>query len=225
MIIQKQTRYRKQRDKLNANRTVKIIDGAEAKKMGKEYTNFNIRPGMMTWSSMPEAYKCAFNNRQKNVEEIRAKEKTLTTANIVSRNERLKKERALKARVEAMEKRLTFSKKEAAEYINTKKKPVREVHLDNAVCNFIDSSFFTSRAALIDQERSVPIQKNRKRILLITDVCGWAWWNKSRYIQMHLKDEFEIDIICTLGPESSGINRGRYDLYFTYGYSWYVAGR
>jgi hypothetical protein len=73
---------------------------------------------------------------------------------------------------------------------------------------------------MIDNERTVPIQEHRKKVLLVTDVCGWAWWNKSQYLKMYLKDEFDVDIICVLGPESKGINRGGYDLFLTYGYSY-----
>jgi glycosyltransferase involved in cell wall biosynthesis len=63
--------------------------------------------------------------------------------------------------------------------------------------------------------------KTRKKILLISDVCGWAWWNKSQYLKAYLSKQFDIDVVCIIGPEATGrINQNRYDLYVTYGYSY-----
>jgi glycosyltransferase involved in cell wall biosynthesis len=217
MIVQKTKRYRKDRNKLNANDTrkinSKIIDGSEVVKM-KEWTNFNIRPGMMTWQGMPEDYKRAYHEQQEAIEKRRFKEKRATAQDFQNRADRANREKALNKRVKEMEKRL---ESKADEYIDTKKKKKGSgVSLDNAVCNFIDKKFFEARAKIVKRSPT----KNRKRILLISDVCGWAWWNKSRYIQMYLKDQFDIDVICVLGPEAQGINRGKYDLYLTYGYSY-----
>ena len=217
----KSKRYRQEKDKLNANKNI-IVHSAEVKKMGsKQYTNYNIRPGMMTWSSMPDDYKQAYHDQHKNILKKRIEEKTATAAQIEEHRIQLVKDKELNERIKQMERRLLDKSKNAATtYINTKKKPGADVHIDNAVCNFIDSSFFKTRAMMVDDERTVPIKEKRKKVLLIADVCGWAWWNKSRYIQMYLKDEFEIDIICVLGPEAKGINNGKYDLYLTYGYSY-----
>ena len=213
MIVQKTKRYRNERNKLNANMNSKIIDGSEVAKM-KEWTNFNIRPGMMTWQGMPEDYKQAYHEQQKIVEDIRIKEKRATAQDLQNRADRAAREKALNLRVKEMEKRL---ESKANKYIDTKKKKKGlDVSLDNAVCNFIDKKFFEARAKMV---KIAPKQK-RKRILFVTDVCGWAWWNKSRYIQMYLKDQFDINIICVLGPEAQGINRGKFDLFFTYGYSY-----
>ncbi len=220
----KTKRYREERDKLNANNprkaNSKFIDDPEVKMT--EWTNFNIRPGMMTWQSMPESYKRAYHKQQKNVEDIRIEQKTASAQDLRNRADRMVQEKALNKRVKEMEKRLESKVndyyvdiKEKSQDIKKKKKSP-EVSLDNAVCNFIDKKFFEARAKMV---KIVP-RPNRKKILLISDVCGWAWWNKSKYIQMYLKDEFDIDLICVLGPESQGINRGKYDLYLTYGYSY-----
>ena len=217
----KSKRYRQEKNKINANKNI-IVQSAEVEKMGDtKYTNFNIRPGMACWCSMPDDYKQAWQEMHKEVIQRRIEEKTATAAQKEERRLQLAKDEELNKRIKLMEQRLLEKNKTAAEtYVNTKKKSGTEVHIDNAVCNFIDSSFFQTRNMMIDNERDVPIQEKRKKILLISDVCGWAWWNKSRYLQMYLKDEFNIDIICVLGPESKGINKGKYDLYLTYGYSY-----
>lgn len=214
--MQKTRRYRMEREKINAIGLKKPnlkIDNSEVVKM-TEWTNFNIRPGMMTWQGMPEDYKRAYHEQSQAIEERRFKEKKATAQDMQNRAARADKEKALNKRVKEMEKRLEAK---ADEYTDTKKKKkCSDVSLDNAVCNFIDKKFFEARNKLVKIEAG----KNRKRILLISDVCGWAWWNKSRYIQMYLKDQFDIDVICVLGPEAQGINRGKYDLFLTYGYSY-----
>lgn len=78
----------------------------------------------------------------------------------------------------------------------------------------------------IDQPKPkrVKISNDRKpKILFISDVKGWAWWNKSLILKKYLSDEFDIDVICVLGEGSIPMNRidqNKYDLYFTYGYSY-----
>lgn len=52
---------------------------------------------------------------------------------------------------------------------------------------------------------------HRPRILMLADVQGWAWWNKSLYVQKYLADEFEIDIVIDSQPISKD-----YDCYFTF---------
>ena len=91
--------------------------------------------------------------------------------------------------------------------------------MGSSVSNFIDNKFFDER------RKKLPVVFNsekRPKILLISDVSGWAWWNKSKYLQMYLADEFDIDVICLVGHDASGINSKKYDLYFTYGYSYVV---
>lgn len=60
----------------------------------------------------------------------------------------------------------------------------------------------------------------KPKILFISDVKGWAWWNKAKHLEKYLSDEFEIDIIYLLGKGRSTINPNRYDLYVTFGYSY-----
>jgi glycosyltransferase involved in cell wall biosynthesis len=78
----------------------------------------------------------------------------------------------------------------------------------------------------IEQNRPkrIQIRKDYKpKILLISDVKGWAWWNKSLIIKKYLSDEFRIDVKCVLGDGATPTNRidqSAYDLYFTYGYSY-----
>ena len=62
--------------------------------------------------------------------------------------------------------------------------------------------------------------KSRPKILFVCDVKGWAWWIKSHYIKKYLENEFDIDIINVIGNDKKGINPNKYDLYFTFGYSY-----
>lgn len=72
--------------------------------------------------------------------------------------------------------------------------------------------------------KKVQVDPNRKpKILFISDVKGWAWWIKSEYLKRYLSDEFNIDITCVLGTGCVPINKidqMKYDLYFTFGYSY-----
>jgi len=74
------------------------------------------------------------------------------------------------------------------------------------------------------QPKRIPINKDSKpKILFISDVKGWAWWNKSLILKKHLSDEFDIDVRAVLGEGSTPANRidqKAYDLYFTYGFSY-----
>lgn len=64
-------------------------------------------------------------------------------------------------------------------------------------------------------------RKNGKAdILFISDVEGWAWWNKSQYLKKHLSDEFNIDCIWTVGNGRSMVDKSGYDIYVTFGYSY-----
>lgn len=70
----------------------------------------------------------------------------------------------------------------------------------------------------------VPIPANRKpKILLIADVKNWAWWLKGEFLVKYLSDEFDVELVCVLGPGCMNqyqIPQQRYDLYFTFGYSY-----
>ena len=59
----------------------------------------------------------------------------------------------------------------------------------------------------------------KPRIMLITDVSGWAWWIKSRYINKYLSQYYNFDIINMIGKNRGRIREG-YDIYFTFGYSY-----
>jgi glycosyltransferase involved in cell wall biosynthesis len=60
----------------------------------------------------------------------------------------------------------------------------------------------------------------KPKIVLISDVKGWAWWIKSEYIKKYLSDEFDIDIKCIFGNRDRYNDTKKYDLYFTFGYSY-----
>ena len=68
----------------------------------------------------------------------------------------------------------------------------------------------------VKQEIKQEIRK--PKILLISDVKDWAWWNKSEYIKKYLSDQFDIDLFAALtdGP----IDPVKYDLYLTFGFSY-----
>lgn len=70
----------------------------------------------------------------------------------------------------------------------------------------------------------IEIIDRKPKILFITDVKGWAWWIKSEYLKKYLSDEFDIDIINVIskngGYQLGNVNQKKYDLYFTYGFSY-----
>ena len=69
--------------------------------------------------------------------------------------------------------------------------------------------------------KKIEYEGDKPKILLICDVKGWAWWNKSLYLKDHLADEFDIDVVHVLGDGCTPANRidqMKYDLYFTYGF-------
>lgn len=74
------------------------------------------------------------------------------------------------------------------------------------------------------KKRRISVPASRKpKILLIADVKNWAWWLKGEYLQKYLSDEFDIDLVCVLGPGCTNqyaIPQNKYDLYFTFGYSY-----
>jgi glycosyltransferase involved in cell wall biosynthesis len=84
----------------------------------------------------------------------------------------------------------------------------------------INSSYYIEQS----KPKRIPINKDSKpKILFISDVKGWAWWNKSLILKKYLSDEFDIDVKAVLGEGSTPANRidqTAYDLYFTYGFSY-----
>ena len=157
----------------------------------KEKMGFNIKPGMSSWVDMPKKYK---ENYYKFAEKVKVKEAEY------------------EAKIKAS--RMTTPEAASAAIVNirkNKKKPM-EVRMDQAVANFIDNKYFET----LRREPKNP----KAKILMVSDVCGWAWWNKSRYLQHYLADEFAIDVVCVLGSERGSIDPHKYDLYFTYGYSY-----
>jgi len=62
-------------------------------------------------------------------------------------------------------------------------------------------------------------EKRKPKILLICDVRNWAWWNKSIYLKKYLADEFDIEVMNIHGKGGTGVNKKKYDIYLTYGYS------
>jgi spore maturation protein CgeB len=61
--------------------------------------------------------------------------------------------------------------------------------------------------------------ERKPKIVIVGDVSGWAWHKKSIEIKKHLSDEFDIDIFNAL-EHKTGIDVKKYDLYFTYGWSY-----
>jgi len=77
---------------------------------------------------------------------------------------------------------------------------------------------------IIVKHRRIVVPSNRKpRILVVADVKNWAWWLKGEYLIKYLSDEYDIELVCVLGPGCINqwqINPNKYDLYFTFGYSY-----
>jgi len=61
---------------------------------------------------------------------------------------------------------------------------------------------------------------NRPKILMISDVYGWAWYLKALHIKNYLSDEFDIDVIWTIGKGAIKSIPNKYDAYFTFGYTY-----
>lgn len=174
----------------------------EEKKM-PEFNQFNIEPGMSTWVDSSPEYKKAYYEWIENEKVARAR----------------RHESTIKRRIDDQKWEVYLNKpgKDAGER-KIKKRSMTADFMGNSVSNFIDNKFFERRRA---EMRPASFPKKRKKILLISDVSGWAWWNKSKYLQMYLADEFDIDVVCMVGHDAKpGIDAGKYDLYFTYGYSY-----
>jgi len=61
---------------------------------------------------------------------------------------------------------------------------------------------------------------NRPKILMISDVYGWAWYLKALHIKNYLSNEFNIDVIWTIGKDAITSIPNKYDAYFTFGYTY-----
>jgi len=61
---------------------------------------------------------------------------------------------------------------------------------------------------------------DKPKILIISDVYGWAWYIKSLQIKRYLSDDFKIDIVWVLGKNRISKAPLNYDAYITYGYSY-----
>jgi len=158
----------------------------------RTFESFNITPGMSTWREMSAEYKKQY---VKHIEKL--------NMDAVKR-----KELELLERLAAMEKK----PKDVIPDVRKKRQPYLRSG-ENAVSNFIDDKFFDN---MVYESTTDPAAK---KILLISDVKGWAWWNKSHYLKKYLSDEFYFDITCALEGRTA-INPTRYDLYLTYGYSY-----
>ena len=187
------TKRVKQMPGAKSKRYKKQMEKIRAKTRGATVDDmgFNIRPGMASWVDMPQKYKNEYYEWAKLQKAREDAEEEMRVA------KRMPTPEAAKAALEKMRR--------------SRKKPM-EVNVEKSVANFIDNKYFEGLAV----KPKNPLAK----ILLITDVCGWAWWNKSRYLQHYLGDEFDIDVVCVLGPERGGINVNKYDLYLTFGYSY-----
>ena len=179
----------------------------EKKKMPK-FDQFNIEPGMSTWVDASPEYKKAYYEWIEKEKVARSRRHEATIARRMDDH-----------RWEIY----TSGKGPDAGERKIKKRSMSADFMGNSVSNFIDNKFFEKRRVeIIPTVFAGKTPHNpRKKILLISDVSGWAWWNKSKYLQMYLADEFDIDVVCMVGHDAKpGIDAGKYDLYFTYGYSY-----
>ena len=206
------------RDSKRYKRQMRWDLGAEGRLMRK-YDSFQIEPGQTAWHDMPEDYKQQFRKFAK----LRDK-KRLDEADRAEKDAFM--EARVAERVAKMEKKF-FGVKAASSPPKHDFKAPKKSHtppkrnqrsIDAQACNFIDKRFFEKRK--IEIMKGMKIKENRPRVLLIADVCGWAWWNKSHYLQAYLAEDYDIKVICLIGPEQSGINPRGFDLYVTYGYSY-----
>jgi len=179
------------------------------------YENFNVEPGMSAWVDMPDEYKIAWKKWK-----AASQGKKITEQNMV----KMPEPQITPPAPESVEKEAKKVKKKKLK----KRGPLGgyddKMTKTAAVCNYTDTRFFEERYKQITN--GMIINKNRKRIMLVSDVCGWAWWNKSQYLKAYLADEFDINPIYIIGDGAArSIPKNKYDLYVTYGYSYvpYVA--
>lgn len=166
---------------------------AEQKTDRKEWTEFNIMPGMTAWIDMPVGYKKAYYKHQ---EKINTKKKKRRKEVEIIQN--LSNKKLTPQQIEQVKKSIVENK----------------VNVESEFSNMLDNKFFN------ELNKGISHKEGLKNILLIADVRGWAWWNKSQYLKHYLHDEFNIDIINVIGIGAGGIDRGKYNLYLTYGYSY-----
>lgn len=93
----------------------------------------------------------------------------------------------------------------------------------NEIQNCINNIFNRNVSVIKNNVSNSVISDRKPKILFISDVKGWAWWIKTEYLKKYLSDEFDIDLVCLIGSgsiASSKIDQSKYDLYFTYGFSY-----
>ena len=78
------------------------------------------------------------------------------------------------------------------------------------------------RARNIDSDPVGYSKDGKPRIVFVCDVEGWAWWIKSNYIKKYLENYYDIDIVSMIDGKRRHFDQRKYDICFTYGYS-YVA--
>jgi len=162
--------------------------------MSKQWFDFNIVPGMSAWIDMPKDYKDSYYNYQKKVKIFKEKKR--------EDEEKIKKLTTIKLNPQQISKVKNILDNSGIQ---------AESHLSN----MLDQKFFN------EMNKDIKKDVNKKSILLICDVMGWAWWNKSQYLKYYLADHYNIDIINIIGVNSLPINlNANYDLWFTYGYSY-----
>ena len=162
--------------------------------MIKKYTEFNVMPGMSTWIDMPLDYKKQYYIHQ----------------------EKIKKQKDKKRKEVEQLKKLTPQKTLTPMQIESMKSMIKEskINVDAHFSNMLDEKFFN------ELNKDIKYKDGLKNIILICDVRGWAWWNKSQYLKHYLHNEFNFDIINVIGPGAINIDQNKYDLYFTYGFSY-----
>lgn len=88
----------------------------------------------------------------------------------------------------------------------------------------VDSPEATDNGVIVVKNIKISVPAYRKpKVLFMADVKNWAWWIKSKYLEKYLSDEYNIDVICVVGPgciSHYNIPANDYDLYFTFGYTY-----
>jgi len=170
--------------------------------------DFNTVPGMTTWPDMPMSYKNAYYEHERRIKRRRKE-------SIKEREEKRKEEEKRLKELEDLKR--NFPSHSAKEKLNAK--TIQRTSLVKSVeedrhSNNIDMGFFN------EFNKDIKVDENLKNILLVCDVKGWAWWNKSQYLKHYLSDEFNIFIDYVIGPGSNSLIYKEFDLYFTFGYSY-----
>lgn len=105
---------------------------------------------------------------------------------------------------------------------NTPKKQAKiEAQKRNLQQDLILKPPITKKAKIKRRYEEHWMRKGRKpRILLLSDVKGWAWWIKSQYLIKYLSEEFKFSIINVVEDRNKSIKTNSYDLYFTFGWAY-----